>query len=99
MSRGHLEHRAPAIDSYKENNQAFCFSQGAENLKKDSKKEEILKKNILKNKLKTDLTDKKMLLRSTSRERNLDSTPKSLSTNIQHKETQLLVVWVNYRKR
>ena len=60
--------------------------------KKDSKKEEILKKNILEIKLKIDLTDKKILLRSTSRERNLDSTPKSLSTKIQNKETQLLVV-------
>ena len=55
----------------------------------------MLKKNILKIKLKIDLTDKKMLLRSTSRERNQDSTPKNVSTNIQHKQTQLLVVWVN----
>ena len=60
----------------------------------------MLKNNSLKIKLKIDLIDKKMLLRSTSGERNLNSTPcKSLSTNIQQKETQLLVVWVNYRKR
>ena len=94
-SRGHLQRRAPAIDSYKENYQALCFSQGAENLKKDCKKEEMLKKNILEIKLEIDLTNKKMLLRSTSRERNQDSTPKNVSTNIQHKQTQLLVVWVN----
>ena len=71
----------------------FVLAKG--NLKKDCKKEEMLKKNILKIKLKIDLTDKKMLLRSTSRERNQDSTLKNVSTNIQHKQTQLLVVWVN----
>ena len=57
----------------------------------------MLKNNSLKIKLKIDLIGKKMLLRSTSGERNLNSTPKSLSTNIQQKDTQLLVVWVNYR--
>ena len=45
-------------------------------------------------KLKIDLIDKKLLLRSTSGVRNLNSTTKSLSMNIQQKETQLLVVWV-----
>ena len=59
----------------------------------------MLKNNTLEIKLKIDVIDKKILLRSTSGERNLNSTPKSLSTNIQRKETQLLVVWVNYRKR
>ena len=42
----------------------------------------MLKKNILKIKLKIDLISKKILLSSTSRERNLDPTPKILSTNI-----------------
>ena len=69
-----------------------------ENLK-DSKKEEMLKNNTLEIQLKIDVIDKKILLRSTSGERNLNSTPKSLSTTIQRKETQLLVVSVNYRKR
>ena len=59
----------------------------------------MLKNNTLEIQLKIDVIDKKILLRSTSGERNLNSTPKSLSTNIQRKETQLLVVWVNYRKR
>ena len=59
----------------------------------------MLKNNTLKIKLKIDVIDKKILLRSTSGECNLNSMPKSLSTNIQRKETQLLVVWVNYRKR
>ena len=44
-------------------------------------------------KLKIDLIDKKLLLRSTSGVRNLNSTTKSLSMNIQQKETQLLVLW------
>ena len=59
----------------------------------------MLKNNTLEIQLKIDVIDKKILLRSTLGERNLNSTPKSLSTNIQRKETQLLVVWVNYRKR
>ena len=58
----------------------------------------MLKNNTLKIQLKIDVTDKKILLRSTSGERNLNSTPKSLSTKIQRKETQLLVVSVSYRK-
>ena len=59
----------------------------------------MLKNNTLEIQLKIDVIDKKILLRSTSGERNLNSTPKSLSTAIQRKETQLLVVSVNYRKR
>ena len=59
----------------------------------------MLKNNTLEIQLKIDVIDKKILLRSTSGERNLNSTPKSLSTNIQRKETQLLVVSVSYRKR
>ena len=59
----------------------------------------MLKNNSLEIQLKIDVIDKKILLRSTSGERNLNSTPKSLSTNIQRKETQLLVVSVSYRKR
>ena len=58
----------------------------------------MLKNNTLKIQLKIDVTDKKILLRSTSGERNLNSTPKSLRTKIQRKETQLLVVSVSYRK-
>ena len=59
----------------------------------------MLKNNTLEIQLKIDVSDKKILLRSTSGERNLNSTLKSLSTTIQRKETQLLVVSVNYRKR
>ena len=59
----------------------------------------MLKNNSLKIKLKIDVIDKKILLRSTSGECNLNSMQKSLSTNIQQKETQLLVVWVNNQKR
>ena len=59
----------------------------------------MLKNNTLEIQLKIDVIDKKILLLSTLGECNLNSTPKSLSTNIQRKETQLLVVSVNYRKR
>ena len=59
----------------------------------------MLKNNTLEIQLKIDVIDKKILLRSTSGERNLNSTPKSLSTTIRREETKLLVVSVNYQFR
>ena len=75
----------------------FVLAKGLKPRKTVCKKD--AKDNSLKIELKIDFMDKKILLPSTSGERNLNSTPESLSKNIQQKETQLLVFWVNYRRR